>query len=149
MKRFYPKSVPSFPYEPSPEDFQIVRIGDSMGQGVVTRKAFKKGEIVCAFSGYVVDVITQFSLQISPKRHLHDPHFMGKVLHSCDPNLDCDMRRRLFIARRDIFPGEIITMDYAQTEDYLYKPFTCSCGAADCRGIIVGKREVAPSICAA
>lgn len=144
MKRFYPNALPAFQYEPSPKDFQIVQIGDSVGEGVMAQSYFYQGDIVCAFCGYLVTDITQFSLRFGTGLHVHDPYFMGKVLHSCDPNLHCDMSRRLFIAKKDIVPGELITMDYAQTEDYLFKPFPCSCGSANCRGFIVGRLEKAP-----
>lgn len=138
MKRFYPDSLPSFLNEPTPENFEICRISDSVGEGVIARTHFSKGAVVCAFTGYFVDTITQFSLSVSHDLHLHDPYFMGKVLHSCDPNMHCDMTRRIFIAKRDIQPGDFITMDYDQTEERLFKPFTCSCGAQNCRGLIAG-----------
>ncbi len=105
---------------------------------MVAQSHFAEGEIVCAFSGYFVETITQFSLTVGPDLHIHDPFFMGKILHSCDPSLHCDMARRLFIAKRDIRPGDIITMDYNQTEPLLFKPFHCSCGAENCRGYIAG-----------
>ncbi len=138
MKRFYPNSLPSFPNEPTPENFEIRKISDSVGEGVVAQSCFTKGEIVCAFSGYFVETITQFSLTVGTDLHIHDPYFMGKILHSCDPSLHCDMTRRLFIAKRDIQPGDIITMDYDQTEPHLFRPFHCSCGAENCRGFIAG-----------
>jgi hypothetical protein len=145
MKRFYPNTLPFFTNEPSPEKFAIRKISDGAGEGVVSLAYFLKGEIVCGFTGYLVDFITQFSLTLGPNLHIHDPYFMGKILHSCDPNLYCDMKRRIFVARRDIQPGEIITMDYAQTEPKLFKPFECSCGAANCRGFVTGRLEAQPA----
>ncbi|MEW5894754.1 MAG: SET domain-containing protein-lysine N-methyltransferase [Candidatus Omnitrophota bacterium] len=141
MKRFYPNSLPSFPNEPLPTKFEIKKISSSVGEGVVTLRSFKKGDTVCAFTGYLVNFITQFSLTLGENLHIHDPYFMGKILHSCDPNTHCDMSRRVFIAKRDIKAGEIITMDYAQTEPKLYKPFDCSCGAPNCRGFVNGYLE--------
>ncbi len=138
MTRFYPDSFPPIPNEPSTNNFEICQISDSVGEGVVARAHFSTGEIVCAFSGYLVDTITQFSLTVGPNQHIHDPHFMGKILHSCDPNLHCDMTQRIFTAIRDIRPGDAITMDYDQTEERLFKPFHCSCGADNCRGLIAG-----------
>ncbi len=146
MNRFYPKFVPEFPYEPSPEKFKIGRISKAVGSGVISKAAFKKGEIVFGFTGFTIDFITQFSLQYGKNMNIHDPFFMGKVLHSCDPNTSCDMQRRIFIARRDIHPGELVTMDYEQTEDVLFKPFLCQCGAGNCRKIIQGKAMVADAM---
>lgn len=141
MKRFYPDIVPPFFYEPHPDEFEICRIDEKVGEGVVSRAYFVEDQVVCGFTGYLINFITQFSLQVLPDVHLHDPYFMGKILHSCDPNLSCDMERRLFMALRDIQPGDILTMDYTQTEDTLFKPFVCSCGSARCRGLIVGRHE--------
>lgn len=145
MKRFYPSSLPFFRYEPDPGRFEICRISDSVGEGVVARSCFSRKDIVCGFSGYLVSSITQFSLRLGAGLHIHDPYFMGKVLHSCDPNLHCDMKQRLFIAKKDIRPGDIITMDYEQTEERLFKPFNCSCGSGNCRGFIGGASKNVPS----
>jgi SET domain-containing protein len=44
-------------------------------------------------------------------------------------------------AMKDILPGQALTMDYASTEDYLFKQFPCLCGAPNCRKWITGRRE--------
>jgi hypothetical protein len=139
--RFYPDALPPFENEPSRERFDIVRVGDSIGEGVMTHVAFERGDAIFAFTGFFSREITQFSLQVNDGLHLHDPYFMGKILHSCDPNAYCDMETRTFIALRPIEPGEFITMDYAQTEDYLFKSFPCSCGAENCRGVVTGRKQ--------
>lgn len=138
MKRFYPDAVPLFKYEPSCDDFEIRRISDTIGQGVIALKPFRKGEIVAAFTGFLTDTITQFTLQLNRRSHIHDPYFMGKILHSCDPNMVCDIKKRIFIALKDITAGEPVTIDYAHTEVILFKPFHCSCGSANCRGYVTG-----------
>lgn len=132
--RYYPECMPHFKYEPTRENFAIKPISDDCGEGVVALKAFRKGEIVFAFSGYYMSEITLFTLQVKPGQYLHDPYFMGKILHRCDPNCDVDMEKRLFTARRDIKPGEWVTMNYEQTEDRLHRPFICRCGAKPCEG---------------
>jgi hypothetical protein len=142
IKRFYPSSLPGFEHEPKSNKFAIKTIGDGVGEGVVTLVPFEPGEIVFAFTGFLVDQISQFTLQYADGLHLHDPYFMGKVLHCCEPNTYCDMRRRLFIATTPINSGNLITMDYAQTEEVLFKSFFCSCGAERCRGYITGRSEV-------
>jgi tyrocidine synthetase-3 len=140
--RFYPDTMPSFAYEPTREHFSITRIGDTVGEGVMTHIPFEAGQIIFGFTGFFSSEITQFSLQVHEGLQLHDPYFMGKVLHSCDPNAYCDMERRLFIALKPIMAGDFITMDYAQTEDYLFKSFPCECGAPNCCGIVKGRKEV-------
>jgi hypothetical protein len=44
-------------------------------------------------------------------------------------------------ALQDIEKGEALTMDYAQTEDKLFKQFPCSCGAINCRKWVTGRKE--------
>ena len=142
--RFYPDTLPAFENEPTRERFDIVRVGDSVGEGVKTLVAFNEGDVIFSFTGFFSTEITQFSLQVRDGLHLHDPYFMGKVLHSCDANAYCDMEKRQFIALRPIEAGEFITMDYAQTEDYLFKTFPCSCGAENCRGYVTGRKQTIP-----
>lgn len=137
--RFYPDAVPPFQFEPTTDRFRIQSFENDRGEGVVSLTSFDPGDAVAAFSGVVLPHITQFTLQLSESLHIHDPYFMGKVLHHCDPNCITDLKRLLFIATKRIEPGEIITIDYDATEDVLFKPFHCSCGAARCRGFIQGR----------
>lgn len=139
--RFYPDSLPPYEYEPTSENFAIRRFDNGTGEGVVALRAFEPGEVVFRFTGFIVNQITQFSLQISEGVHIHDPYFMGKILHSCEPNASCDMTTRTFTALKHIEAGECVTMDYGQTEDYLFKSFPCSCGSLNCRGVITGRLE--------
>jgi len=137
--RFYPDCFPIFDYEPTRDRFDIRRIGDGVGEGIVCLTHFEPGQIAFRFAGVLLNDITLFTLQYAPGLHLHDPFFMGKLLHSCDPNLSCDMEKREFTVLRPIMPGDLLTMDYEQTEDVLYRPFTCECGAANCKGLITGR----------
>lgn len=146
MKRFYPKYVPEFPYEPDVNSFSISLISRDVGSGVVSKKVFSPGEIVFGFTGFVLDTITQFSLRAPNGQHIHDPFFMGKILHSCDPNTSCNMADRIFTARKEILPGDLITMDYEETETVLFKPFQCRCGESNCRGLISGTENLSVGI---
>lgn len=144
--RFYPKAIPPFPHEPTQDRFRIMQLGEGQGQGVVSLVDFREGEIVFAFTGFYSSEVTQFSLQINENLHLHDPYFYGKIIHSCDPNCFVDLENRRFVATRAIGKGELVTMDYAQTEDILYKSFPCACGSANCRGIVQGKKQLPPEM---
>ncbi len=135
MSRFYPEHVPPFPHEPNPSHFAIHPIGENVGEGIVALKAFETGQIVFSFTGFYMSEQTLFTLQVEPGLFLHDPYFMGKALHRCDPNCTVDMQKRTFTARRPIMPGEWITMNYEQTEDELFRSFVCVCGDAPCAGI--------------
>ena len=136
-ERFYPSTIRPFSNEPSRNKFRIVREGEK-GEGVIALAPFKKGRIVFSFTGEELKYQTLFTLQIERGRYLHDPYVMGKVLHSCEPNMRCDMRRLTFTALRDIRPDEYLTMDYETTEETLFRQFHCSCGSPGCRGLIRG-----------
>ncbi len=137
-ERFYPNFYPRFENEPTKNRFRIITTEDS-GEGIISRVSFKPGEIVFRFAGVLMQDMTLHTLQLSPGNHLHDPFFMGKVLHSCDPNMICDMSTQTFTAVKEIRKGDFLTMDYETTEDELYRSFDCCCGAPNCRGHIRGR----------
>ena len=70
------------------------------------------------------------------------------INHSCDPNCDAVIEDgRIWIeAIRDIRPGEELAYDYAYILEERHTPaakrrFPCHCGAASCRGTILGKKR--------
>lgn len=138
----YPESYEPNSLYPRKEDFEVIRKDDQTGLGVITYRSFKKGDIVAAITGEIIHDIRQHSLQIEPGVHLYDTHFSGYFLHSCAPNVFLDMDKMLVIATRKINKGDYLLMDYAQTEDTLYRQFPCSCGAKNCRGWITGKKDI-------
>lgn len=138
MSRFYPEIFPEFEYEPTTDKFVIQRISDGVGEGVVALVDFEPGDIVFRFTGAFSSDITLFTLQVNEHLHLHDPIFMGKILHCCDANCTVDMQTRTFTAVKPIKAGDFVTMDYAETEARLYRNFECSCGADNCRGFVTG-----------
>jgi len=125
---------------PINEDFTVNHC-ETKGCGIYVNRSFKKGEIVARMAGITVPYILQHTLQISPFLHLYDPHFTGLLLHSCDPLVSLDMNKLEIWALQDIQKGEALTMDYAQTEDKLFKQFPCSCGAINCRKWVTGRKE--------
>jgi hypothetical protein len=90
-------------------------------------------------NGTLSTEMTLHSLQMAPGLHLDDPYLAGKVLHSCEPNSWLDVETRIYFATRDIAAGELLTMDYDETEDILFRSFECCCGSTRCRGTIGGK----------
>jgi len=139
--RYYAEICSPFAYEPTRDRVKVISTHDGKGEGLQAVTGFYQNEIVFTFTGSVVTEQTLYTLQIEPGKYLSDPLVMGKVLHSCDPNMDCDMRTLTFTARRDIAAGEMLTMDYETTEDELFRPFFCGCGAATCRGWIRGRKS--------
>lgn len=141
--RFYPEQLPSFAHEPTRDRFEIRQVSEGVGEGIVSLADFAAGDIVFACTGFFSDQVTLFSLQITPNLHLHDPYFYGKLLHSCDPNIEVDVNTRQFVATRRISAGEYLTLDYVRSEDYLFRSFICQCGAPHCRGMVAGRKQLA------
>ena len=58
------------------------------------------------------------------------------INHSCDPNIRGWICKGhiLYMAQRDIQPGEELTIDYHFDPDV--EEVNCTCGAANCRGTI-------------
>jgi len=126
---------------PQKIEFTVCRREDGTGTGVYTKQAIKRGELITRITGNIVPDITQHTLQITPTTHLYDPHFTGYLLHSCSPNIYLDMTEFEIWALRDIEVGQALTMDYATTEDILFKQFPCLCGTPNCRYWITGRKE--------
>ena len=133
---------------PRSSDFSVVFKDSSTGLGVITFRSFKKGEVIAKMAGEVVEDIRQHTLQISSTEHLFDPHFSGYFLHSCAPNISLNMKTMTVTALTDIPEGAYLYMDYAETEDHLFKQFPCSCGADTCRGWIGGRLDLSPVVVA-
>jgi len=138
----YPSHFGNNPLFPKKKDFRVVLKNHVSGMGVMTYKFFAKGDLVCALAGEIITDIRQHTLQIEPNLHLYDTYFSGYFLHSCSPNIILDMKNLLVYATKNIKPMEYLLMDYAQTEDYLFKQFPCSCGAKNCRGWVTGSKEL-------
>lgn len=137
--RFYKNICSPFSYEPTKDKFKIINT-NNYGEGVISLTLFSPGDTVFVFTGTIVPVQTLMTLQITPGRYILDDIVMGKVLHSCNPNMDCDINNLVFRARKYIKPGEFLTMDYDTTEDVLFQSFTCECGEEDCRVTIAGRK---------
>ena len=133
---FYPEEfINKWKGEPITPDFEIV-ISSKIGKHVVSKRNFKKGELVFIFSGQLLNKITLRSLKITDNLHIHDPYFMGYIAHSCDPNCSVEIDTLSFYCRKDISSGDIVTMDYKETESTLFRSFNCSCGSKNCKGQI-------------
>jgi hypothetical protein len=142
----YPASFGNNPLFPKASEFEVVYKDEMSGKGVFCYRAFKRGEVIAHMSGDVIDEIRQHTLQIAPGKQLFDPYFSGYFLHSCAPNISLDMDKLTVTALRDIPANSYLYMDYAETEDYLFKQFPCSCGASNCRGWVSGKKDLLPAM---
>lgn len=125
---------------PSKNDVQLRDFGE-YGAGIITMRPFERGEIIGSFTGTVAPEIKQHTMQIDAINHIHDPYFIGYLLHNCDPNSVLDMHRRTAYCIKDIDAGKQVTIDYATTEDSLFLQFPCLCRAKNCRHWITGRNE--------
>ena len=138
---FYPAVIPREEGHPTFAQFRIVGTGDERGKGLRGNVGFRQGQCVARISGVLVRCSGINTIQMSPQLHVYDPWFCRFLLHSCDPNLVVDVGAMAVRATRDIASGEYLTIDYAATEDVIANQFACHCGAAGCRGWMMGRRE--------
>lgn len=126
---------------PSHPGFIVEEREAGKGKAVYTRLGHARGELIACFAGTVLPYRTQHTLQINPSLHLLDESFVGYLAHSCEPNVFVDMQTFEVWALADIAPESALTMDYASTEDILFKQFACLCGSPACRHWITGRKE--------
>jgi hypothetical protein len=118
------------------------------------REPIEKGETVCIVGGAAM-TDSEFaafqaahrlynSIQIDDHLHLvEDPevtrHLEGSMNHSCDSSAWMADEVTL-VARRDIEPGEEVTVDYAlfTTQSNWMLDNRCHCGSPHCRRVITG-----------
>ena len=125
------------------------------GYGVITERAFKKGELLIRSEGFIYSEDAQFDDTYALVLKTDNlTGFTGKQIfydlvdqtrwinHSCEPNahveaeMDPELGRPVawWEATRDIEVGEELFYDYAFVGT-VAEP--CFCGAATCRGLIV------------
>ena len=138
----YPVEFGDDPLFPQATDFQVVFKDDQVGKGVITYRAFKKGDLMAKMAGEIISDIRQHTLQISENKHLYDTYFSGYFLHACDPNVVLNMQNLTVTAVKDIEPNSFLYMDYSSTEDVLFRQFPCNCGSDNCKGWVLGKKEI-------
>ena len=122
------------------------------GRGLFATAPIRKGEIVCIKGGHIFDRQTLDSVKeaLGPSEiQIAEDLFIGPLTaeeregsmifsnHSCDPNIGVK-GQIVFVAMRDIEPGEELTHDWATTDDDTYE-MDCRCGAQNCRRTITGR----------
>ncbi len=121
------------------EPFHVVPYLD--GVALAASRPFQPGEVICAFDGHLSRQIQLHTLQLFPHLHLATQHSVGLLAHGCAPNCVLDMLGLELLSIRPLQAGQILSIDYAQTEDRLFRQFACQCGSRDCRRWIAGRRE--------
>lgn len=127
------------------------------GTGLFAVHPITKDETVMRLGGRVIDDDTlahltppYSSLTVAEGVHLLlDPgHPVRYGNHSCDPNL-WHQDATTVTARRDIAPGEELTIDYATHTGVESWSMTCDCGTPACRRVVTGKDWRLPHLRAA
>jgi hypothetical protein len=122
------------------------------GRGIVARRAYRVGELLCRLGGRVVssdevwsywDTDPQMAancLRYDAERYLNPGRGIGAFSnHSCRPNSGAFREGRwlVFRAIRPIAPGDEVTHDYSTligADDIWTMP--CNCGERACRGVV-------------
>lgn len=123
------------------DTLSLCYIDEKKGLGVRALVDCKENEAIHHFTGTIKAEIEQHSLQIWQDKHICGTEFIGFLSHSCAPNCRLDMDGFRLVTLRDIRANDVLTIDYAATEDRLFRQFPCHCGAPQCRGWITGRRE--------
>ncbi len=122
------------------------------GRGLFAVSPIRKDEIVAIKGGHIVDgqTLTQNAEAVGNSEiQLADGFFIAALdageyedvmlflNHSCEPNVGVG-GNIVFVAMRDIAPGDELTIDYAMFDDFVGQ-MQCRCGRASCRGVIDGQ----------
>lgn len=126
---------------PSTAQFKVVRYPNGKRGGIKARIDFDSRLRIALVSGYAVSERRSHTLQLSSRIHLYDSWFCGLIRHSCKPNVLLDTTYMELWTLNTITAGSLLTLDYAITEDALYRQFACHCGELNCRGWITGSKE--------
>jgi len=130
------------------------------GKGIFAKEPIKQGEIVAIKMGRIIDrdmlVANQATVKGSQLQITDDLYIapltdeerelsMIYINHSCEPNLG--KQGQIFtVARRDILPGEELTLDYAMYTDDDILDMACNCQTPSCRKRITGKDWMLPEL---
>ena len=121
------------------------------GEGIFATKQFHTGDIVMIGEIEEDDIEKNHShaSQMGESRYALHCGNITKVNHSCSPNCGINLNisgAHDFIAMQAIEIGDEVTFDYAMRnyciEDFPYK---CLCGAENCRGSIIGWKDLPDS----
>jgi hypothetical protein len=134
---------------PLDSDPSFLRLTGAAGsRGVVTDRALRRGEVVCAIPCTARHRRpSRHTVQVDETTHV-EVGVLATLNHSCDPNLLLDTTRMLAIAARDIAAGEELAYFYPSTEWDMAESFVCRCGSPACLGVIRGARHLPAAVLA-
>jgi hypothetical protein len=122
------------------------------GRGLFACQTIMKDEIVAVKGGHIFnrEALAEVEAMLGPAEiQIGEDLFIGPLTaeeregsmiftnHSCDPNIG-EKGQIVFVAMRDIEPGEELTHDWAMTDDD-HSQMECRCGASICRKVVTGQ----------
>lgn len=129
-----------------------IRRSSIHGKGLFAVGRISAGEVVAAKGGHIFNgsMRARLNKTLGPAEiQIGEDLFIGPVTsderdgsmlyinHSCEPNVGVN-GQIVFVAMRDIEPGEELTHDWAMTDDDEGE-MECNCGSKACRGKVTGK----------
>ena len=114
----------------------VIFRGEEKAQRIVT-----KSHVEATWTAAAQKDFRHYAYPISPEVYLlwdENPANWAPQNHACNAN--CGYVGLNVVALRPIRKGEELTLDYATFLDETIEPFTCHCGASNCRGIISGTK---------
>lgn len=133
------------------------------GEGVVATAPIRRGETLMIFGGLAIPRAeldagiyrirsiwkVENDLYLALPESDPSPSLDENLNHSCEANAWLDDAVTLS-ARRDIAPGEEITLDQGswnfEDEDYVVDGDRCRCGAPACRGVLTARDWKLPAL---
>lgn len=131
-----------------------VRVGQvSYGRGVFASRKFSKGELIGVILGEVIDdedYSSDYCMDLGGTLSLEPGAPFRYMNHSCEPNAqlflvpperpEMDPVPVMIVeAKRKIYSGDEITIDYAWAADHA---IPCQCQSDKCRGWIVDRNQL-------
>lgn len=118
----------------------VIRNTKKYGHGVFARERIRKGTVIAAFDGSILDDdfdgwnkdLNNHAIQFAKNKWRDSKGIARLINHSCDPN--CGIKNYFkIVAMRTIEKGEQITWDYEMTEKSWWWSLKCRCGSPICR----------------
>jgi hypothetical protein len=122
-----------------------------VGRTVVSRLHFRPEELIAKITGRIIrdpDYGSDYCMDLGGGTVIEPDAPFRYLNHSCDPNCELvqwedeesrEVLRLCLHARREVRPGDELTIDYAWSAD---AAIPCKCGSPECRGWIVSPEEV-------
>lgn len=94
--------------------------------------------------GFAAEVHVAAGLVIAPRSADEYEGSMMHLNHACEPNVGVE-GQVVFVALRDIDPGEELVLDYAMMDDH-DETMACRCESPSCRKTVTGKDWQIPKL---